>query len=307
METVYSIVASPNFKNDGICFAACQSGLYKSEDGGNRWYNAFDSLNPRKPLTTTSVAISPAFETDQTVFAAVGGAVLHSTDGGKKWEATVISSPAPYISCLSISPEFEIDGFLIAGTLEDGVFISTDRGKHWKPCNFGLLDLNILCIDISSQFEKDETIYIGTESGIFISKNAGKAWKETNFPPEFGPILSISLSPNYREDGTLFAGTESYGLFKSYNKGNEWIRLGENIISEGINSIILSSTYFQKPEILIASGQKLLISYDDGKTWLTFKNNLQTEDEIICVAAPQGLSEREPILLGLSKGGIIKV
>ena len=36
-DLVYALAASPNFDQDGVCFAARRSGLYRSEDGGRTW------------------------------------------------------------------------------------------------------------------------------------------------------------------------------------------------------------------------------------------------------------------------------
>ena len=41
---VYSIAVSPTFAQDGICFAAQQSGLYRSVDSGKSWQTAYLSL-----------------------------------------------------------------------------------------------------------------------------------------------------------------------------------------------------------------------------------------------------------------------
>ena len=66
---VYALAASPSFAQDGICFAARRSGLYRSDDGGITWRSAYGSLDLEVPLTTLAVAVSPAFESDRSVFA----------------------------------------------------------------------------------------------------------------------------------------------------------------------------------------------------------------------------------------------
>ncbi len=305
--TVYEIVTSPDFKNDGICFAATQTGLYKSKDGGFSWYNVYTSLNPKKPLTTTSVVLSPNFKSDNTIFAAVGGAVLYSTDGGKNWKVKYLSSIQTFISCLAVSPNYEEDGFVIAGTLEDGVFISTNRGNDWSSHNFGLLDLNILCMDISPNFKNDKTIYIGTETGIFISKNGGKAWKETKFPAELGPVLSISISPNYKDDFTVYAGTEYYGLFISEDRGESWLRIGKNYINNNVNCILLSNHNTDDQHIIVANSNRILLSTDRGKTWNEYKTSQWHDNEVLSIAAPLGFNNNSTLLVGLSKDGIVRI
>ena len=72
-EIVYALAASPNFDEDGICFAAQSSGLYRSEDGGSSWQYAYEALELAEPLVTTEVVLSPDFAQDQTVFAGAPG------------------------------------------------------------------------------------------------------------------------------------------------------------------------------------------------------------------------------------------
>ncbi|MFQ6102614.1 MAG: WD40/YVTN/BNR-like repeat-containing protein [Anaerolineae bacterium] len=172
-DTTYALVASPGFAQDGVCFAARGSGLYRSDDGGHTWHFAYDALDLEAPLATVAVAVSPDFASDQSVFAGTPGGVLRSFDGGQSWHITVLPSPPPVVSALVISPNYAHDGTLLAATLEDGVFRSADRGRRWEAWNFGLLDLIILCIAISPGFAHDETIFVGTESGLSDRSRAG--------------------------------------------------------------------------------------------------------------------------------------
>jgi photosystem II stability/assembly factor-like uncharacterized protein len=306
-DLIYALATSPNFAQDGICFAARPSGLYRSDDGGRTWHFAYDSLHLAQPLPATAVVVSPDFGSDQSVFAGAPGGILHSVDGGQTWYVVTLTSPPPLVSTLVVSPNFTQDGTLLAGTMEDGVFRSSDRGSHWYPWNFGLLDLNILAMSISSNFADDETLFVGTESGIFRSTNGGRAWREVSFPSEVAPVLSLALSPDYAHDGTLFAGTESHGLFGSHDRGRTWARLGEEAIADTVNGIVLSPQFPAKPYILALLNDALLVSRDGGKSWSDWKPGLSVEQGTVSVAAPQGLDDAAPLLVGLIEGGVLRV
>jgi len=306
-ELVYSIATSPNFAQDGICFAARSSGLYRSEDGGASWRFTYDSLDLEAPLATTAVAVSPDFESDRTVFAGAPGGVLRSFDGGENWHITILRSPPPLASTLAVSPNFAQDSTLFAGTVEDGVFRSADRGRRWSAWNFGLLDLNVLCLAISPDFANDETLLVGTETGIFRSTNGGRAWRETDFPVDFAPVLSLALSPNYADDGTLLAGTESCGLFSSQDRGHTWTHLGKDTIVDAVNSVVLSPEFPTKPDILVVLSTALLISRDGGQSWTDWKAGLSIEQGLASVAAPQGLDPEAPLLVGTVGGELLQV
>lgn len=301
---VSAIVVSPNVEHDGICFAARTSGLVRSEDAGATWHNAYESLNLQEPLNTSAVAVSPSFIHDCTVFAGVVGGVLRSADGGRTWRAMSLSTPPPFVSTLTISPNFERDGMVFAGTLEDGVFCSKDRGESWSPWNFGLLDLNVLALVVSPDFASDETLFVGTESGIFGSTNGGRAWREVDFPMDFAPVLCLGLSPNYRVDGVVFAGTESCGLFRSNDRGQAWTRIGDDAITDCVNSILLSPEYPAMPDLLVMLGETLLVSRDDGHTWTPWRADFNADTGLSAVAAPRGLDSGSPLWVGLMDGSI---
>jgi photosystem II stability/assembly factor-like uncharacterized protein len=129
-DVVYSLAISPNFATDGICFAARSSGLYRSDDWGNMWRFAYGSLGLDTPLTTTIVVLSPNFGVDHCVFVGIHGGVLRSTDGGNSWQIVRLLGPPPLASTLVVSPDFTHDATVLAGTMEDGVFLSTDGGSR---------------------------------------------------------------------------------------------------------------------------------------------------------------------------------
>jgi photosystem II stability/assembly factor-like uncharacterized protein len=307
-DLVYSLATSPDFAQDGICFAARQSGLYRSDDGGITWRAAYDSLDLEAPLATTAIVVSPTFVSDRSVFAGAQGGILRSVDGGQNWNVAILPSPPPLISTLVVSPDFAHDGTLFAGTMEDGVFRSADRGSHWAAWNFGLLDLSVFSMAISPDFANDETLFVGTETGIFRSTNGGRAWREVSFPTEFAPLLSLALSPGYADDGVLFAGTESCGLFYSDDRGRTWARLGEDIVADdAVNGIVLSPQFPAPPHVLVMLSTALLVSHDGGRSWSDWKAGLSFGQGLASVAAPQGLEPGMPLLVGLVGGGVLRV
>jgi photosystem II stability/assembly factor-like uncharacterized protein len=206
-----------------------------------------------------------------------------------------------------ISPDYTRDGILLAGTVEDGVFSSADRGGRWVAWNFGLLDLNIICLAISPAYAEDETLFAGTDSGIFYSTNGGRAWREAAFSLDLAPVLSLALSPNYASDGILFAGTESHGLYRSDDRGQTWIHLGEDAIPGAVNSILLSPEFPARADLLVVLSERLLVSRDGGQSWVDWAPGLDPRQGLACVAAPQGLEPGAPLLVGLVNGGVMRI
>jgi len=306
-DITYALAASPCFEQDGICFAARGSGLYRSENGGETWQSAYGALNLKASLPTMAVATSPDFASDRTVFAGVPGGILRSFDGGERWDVVQLPSPPPVVSALVVSPDYARDGIVMAGTVEDGVFSTSNRGGHWIAWNFGLLDLNTICMAISPDFALDETLFVGTDSGIFRSTNGGRAWREVDFPLELAPVLSLALSPGYSEDGILFAGTEAHGLYRSVDRGRTWTRLGEDIIRSAVNAILLSPEFPEKGDVLVMQTGGLVFARDARQTWAEWPASVESGEGLACVVAPLGLSQDATLLVGLVAGGVQRI
>jgi photosystem II stability/assembly factor-like uncharacterized protein len=304
-DVVYALAASPNFAEDGVCFAGRVSGLYKSADGGAIWFPAYETLDLDEAPATTAVAVSPGFRHDHSVFAGVPGGILRSVDEGKNWHFAVLPAPPPVIAALAISPDYVEDGVILAGTVEDGIFRSTHRGHKWSPSNFGLLDLGVLALAISPDFAADGTVFVGTETGLYVSTNGGRAWKETAFPPEDAPVLSLALSPSYAEDGMIWAGTEASGLLVSDDGGRTWRRHAAEHIADAVNAVDLfpGSTGLHA---LVLTPTAALISRDGGGTW-TVALRTGENRTLASAIAPQGLAPGAPLLVGLADGSIDRI
>lgn len=304
-DVVNALAASPDFGRDGICFAARNTGLYRSDDAGKSWQPVYGTLDLAVPLATTSVAVSPTFSSDQTLFAGVNGGILRSANGGTTWEAIIFPPPASLVTALSVSPNFVEDGIVIAGTMEDGVFRSADRGRTWAAWNFGLLDLGVFCMAMSPNFAHDETLFAGTLSGLFRSTNGSRAWREVDFPIDLAPVLCLAPSPQYPTDGVLFAGSESNGLFSSNDRGRTWARLEDDALTGAVNGIILAPQFPEQPDILVLLHDALVVSRDRGQSWSEWRPGLTFDIDTASIAAPHGLEPDAPLLIGQIDGSVV--
>jgi photosystem II stability/assembly factor-like uncharacterized protein len=304
---VYALAASPDFERDALCFAATESGLYRSADGGLTWESAFASLGQAGSAVTTAVAVSPDFRNDRTLFASVPGGILRSHDGGKTWYSTLLPSPPPLVSVLALSPHYVEDGTLFAATMDDGVYRSADRGVRWGAFNFGLLDLHVNCLAISPDYTGDETLLAGTESGIFESTNGGRAWREVDFPMEYAPVLSIVFTRSRTGDRVVLAGTESAGIFRSGDGGVTWQCVFSGADSGPVNALLAAPDLSSGCHVLAVGGDALVCSQDGGETWSAWPLEKPATEAITAIAAPAGLEPGRPLLIGLSASGVRRV
>ncbi|MEQ8675330.1 MAG: hypothetical protein RLP44_01440 [Aggregatilineales bacterium] len=304
---VYALGASPSFQQDGICFAAKQSGLYRSQDGGIAWDYCFNAFRTKSLIPATAIVISPTFDSDRTLFVGTYGGILNSTDGGDSWEFVPLPSPAPIVTALEISPNYHQDGIVLAATLEDGVFRSINRGAGWVSWNFGLLDWRVHCITISPQFAQDETVIIGTESGLFQSKNGGRMWQEVASPVIGDLISHILLTAQFTSHGELLIATEDGKLYQR-EKNDQWEKLEMQTSTEHIQALISFPPQLSvSNRYLVFTETEIFCGTDSPVLPVKEKYSGQDLKGITCALAVSKKQSSPQILLGTIDGNVRQI
>lgn len=280
------------------------------ESFSNGWELSTKSLGYDGAYSATAIAISPFGHDIPVIFLGLAGGLLYSQDIGSGWQAGIMPDPPPVISCLAVSPGYDHDGVILAGSLEDGVLRSADRGRRWAQWNFGLLDLSVMSLAISPAFAEDETVFAGTDSGLFRSTNGGRAWKEVEMPTDFDPVMCLALAPNFggEEDrhGFVFAGTESRGLFQSDDRGKSWVQLGSDLPTN-VQSILVGSRFPEQPRLLVVADGKVFVSNDAGQVWQEVWQELTGQEPATTVLAPRGIGMGSQVFLGMVSGNVYKM
>lgn len=296
---VYAFEVATDYRTgDKLCFAACRSGLKRSDDSGVTWYNAYGTLAQEATASTLAVVVSPDYSNEPLIVAGLPGGFLRSEDNCRRWAGIVLPGPSPTVSAMVISPSFSEDGLIFASSLKDGVFCSTDRGNSWVSWNFGLLDLNVLALAISPAFSIDSTLIAGTESGIFRSTNGGRAWRELDLPSGFETVLALSFSPNYSSNGVIYAGTESSGIFRSGSSGDAW----ERISGESLTGTIPSICPYDNGVIIVHDGE-VLIS-EDGNAFTLWQAEALKDVEVTTLFVTKDLNT---VLAGCAGGRLMRL
>lgn len=191
------------------------SGVYESQDGGERWR----ALAGVQGARIESLAMSPQ---DPSMLAAgTSKGIFLTSDGGSNWKriSRVNDPEMQDITALAFDP---MDSKTIYAGTPHLPWKTTDGGASWRSIATGLIDdSDIFSIRVDPA--RPELIFASACSGIYRSENAGNSWvKLQGIPGTHRRTHIISEDPRASE--VIFAGT-TLGLFKSPDAGHTWRHL----------------------------------------------------------------------------------
>ena len=247
-----------------------------------------------------------------TIYAGTRGCgIIKSTDGGESWSVLNKDMTKYGIKTLSIDPENPAT--LYVGTYgigNGGVFKSTDGGESWKATE--LVRDNISAIAIDSIYPN--IIYASDEWRIFKSEDAGESWFEINNGFESYGISSLAVDPVSTE--TVYAGGADFfvgyrdgekneskkgHILKSTDGGENWSVIGEGLICNGVNTIIIDP---METNTLYAGTHNAGVfkSANGGENWSKINKNL-TNPMVFALAVD---SSNNRIFAGTAGSGVFR-
>ncbi len=279
---IVCFAASPRFNHDGVMFAGTQSdGVLRSVDGGKHWSLSNFGL---RNFSALAIAVAPQWARREFMFIGTENGVYRSPNGGRAWKASGLEGQV--VQAIAVSPNFDEDKTVFAGTESKGIFRSSDGGESWtRVKSFEAESVNTLCY-----FEK--YLVAGTDGETILrSSDDGESWSRSN---KTSSALCIA-----RVGDELYAGVED-GVMRS-GDGKKWssveiaahrfdwlITPAEDLfVAGGVTSGVWVSqdgarwSQTAKPEsaaplfniaathevLLAATPNHLLRSIDLGKTW----------------------------------------
>ena len=175
-KTVRSVLETP----DGTVFVGCESGLYKSIDGGKSWKQVFEKEG------INSLAVS-----GDALICGVYGGLLRSTDGGEHWNRVLTGHGGAFgINRTQDRLVAITDGGPWREGKPNQLFTSTDGGKTWQRIDAGLpLVRNIHSIEQAGKY-----LFCSTDAGISRSADGGKTWELIRPRASDKEILNLAVS-----------------------------------------------------------------------------------------------------------------
>ncbi len=126
-------------------------------------------------------------------------------------------------------------------------------------------------------------------------------WIETS-----GPTLgTLSLESNSK--GHVFAGTTNSSIFRTFNWGATWERLGSGLPNQGFDRPIRDISITDDDEIyIVLQGQGVFKSVDNGSTWQSINAGIADSAGIVTIhakALPTGMTQ---VYVGFSGATSVK-
>lgn len=253
--SITEVAVAPDYTASGHLMGGSPwGGLYVSRDHGRTW-TVDQSLG-----VVDEIAYSPAFARDATAFASGflpdEGYLFRTTDGALTWTPVLTRG----ICALAISPEFETDGTLFAGS--DALYISHDRGTTWISVTLPV-EGSVPCpLAISPAFATDQTLFAATAEGLYRSGDGGTSW--SHVASYTGPpIRALVLSPGWPAHPTLLIGGGD-GVYRSTDGGDTWSR-SPGMAPLSIEPLALAGN--QRSLLAGAYQYGIYASHDAGESW----------------------------------------
>jgi photosystem II stability/assembly factor-like uncharacterized protein len=161
---------------------------------------------------------------DSTFFVALDKhGVFSSLGPGAPWRSVNHNLPDTNVNTV-----FSINGIVLAGTWDKGIFRSTDRGASWSGCKTDLSGMPVTTFAGTST-----TAFAGTGNGVFYSIDSGVTWNKV----ETG--LNDSVQSLLVDGDYLFAGTATRGIWRraigEFRSG-----IGKRQFENGVKSTFVS-------------------------------------------------------------------
>ncbi len=274
-------------------------GLWKTNDGGQRWKNISDGFF--KTGSVGAVAVSESNpnivycgmgeHAVRGVMTSYGDGVYKSVDAGKTWTKIGLES-TQHISRITIHPTNQdvvfvaAQGALFGPNKERGVYKSEDGGKTWKNVLFVndltgavelSMDMNLPNILYAAMWEHQrkpwKVISGGEGSGLYKSTDSGETWMKIHegLPKEMGKMaIAVSRANSDKVYALIESDSDKDlgGLFASDDGGKNWSRVSDD------NRLTQRAWYYievfadpnNENTVYVMSAQALR-SIDGGKTW----------------------------------------
>lgn len=215
------------------------SGIFISANNGATWAAFNNGL--------TNNCIGVLLSKDSTIFCGTRRGLLRTDNSFSFWDLTGVTNTTIY--ALS-----SFSNWILAGTMEHGIYMSDDNGDNWTPKNTGLDYFSVKAIVHNTA----GNIFIASKK-VFFSADTCNSWTDrSNGIPSGVNVISL-----YTKGNKVIAGTTDGGVFISNNEGLNW-----NVANTGLPNHDITAVAFIGDTLFAGTEYgHFFISNDNGSTW----------------------------------------
>jgi photosystem II stability/assembly factor-like uncharacterized protein len=182
------------------------------------------------------------------------------------------------------------------------VFQTTDRGKSWRAISPDLTrnvkshqqtaggpiysdvsgaEYSDTILDIEASSLAQGEIWVGTDDGLIqLTRDGGKHWRNVTPPgaPEFGRFATVA--PSTLVDGTAYTIEDAHEMGDSApyawvtrDFGKHWTKIADGLPSDEWARSIRPDIR-NRDLVYLGTEEGIWLSFDAGRTWQAFKNDL---------------------------------
>jgi len=242
---------------DGTVYAGTfRGGVFRSRDQGKTWQAVNEGFKLHE--------IKALLATGDSLYAGTANGAYRLDPNGGRWSVVTSGLDDILVHTLAKSS----DGTLFAGTSGKGVFRFKGHSAGWTRMEHGLKDhegmvenfIRVLTID------PEGGIFAGTfDGGVFRSTDGGVTWRSISRALPNDSIRGIVFNSR-----GLFVAT-GQGIFKTTDKGRQWIPLNKGLTSMATQVLIESGS----GALYVGTNAGAFRSDDDGQTWSPINQGLE--------------------------------
>lgn len=211
--------------------SAAGQGLIRSQDGGEGWESAANSLDKkiRFPGEILDLSFHPV-NADLLFLGSKGSGLWKSMDGGSSWQKvsdkTRVLDPRADVYRVAVSrSQPKIIYLAVFQNNRGRILRSEDVGESFREVyfvtanRFGVFDTHVDPADASH-------VLIATgQGGVLETRNGGRTWRVKRWFSE--ALTRLLVNPAF--SGEIFVTTSGENLFKTFDGGENWADLNEGL------------------------------------------------------------------------------
>lgn len=249
-------------------------GVFKSFDSGKTWEHRVFVKQGKKQPETIAGAHTTAFRfhpnDPEKIYLGTGNAGLWVTENGSEsWKSLY---PNVSVQDVVIDPKNNIIYF----TTSNSIYKSIDDGKTWPVL---YLETRKGVFMTALAINDRNELYAGSSTGeLLLSVDFGNSWKVVK---RFDNLIKkIVIRPGNLSE--VFVATADQGIWRTGDGGGTWNDLTISLEKQikGAKAYRDMAIDLNSPRIVYASHSGIMISIDNGETWLSPLNLLTAPDTV---------------------------